>query len=73
VRKSFRTAPPGADMQTMTNCTVKVLPLLIRLIPRPGAGLISLKTQNVVREDTNHGGKKIQNVVREDTNHGGKK
>jgi hypothetical protein len=32
------------------------LPLPTGLIPRPGAGLISLKTQNVVREDTNHGG-----------------
>jgi hypothetical protein len=56
VRKSFSTAPNWRDIQTMTNCTLKVLPLQTGLIAQPRTGLILWKTQNVVREDTNHGG-----------------
>jgi hypothetical protein len=40
VRKSFSTAPNWRDIQTMTNCTLKVLPLQTGLIPQPRTGLI---------------------------------
>jgi hypothetical protein len=43
VRKSFSTAPNWRDIQTMTNCTLKVLPLQTGLIAQSGAGLMSLK------------------------------